>query len=55
MLMDFDFGVGVEQHGKPDLWLYPSKPKGVQTRVAVAASDRRTVDAFQAAALQAGG
>ena len=55
VLMDFDFGVGLEQHGKPDLWLYPSKPKRVQTRVAVAAPDRRTADAFHAAALQAGG
>ncbi len=55
VLMDFDFGVGLGQNGKPDLWLYPGEPQGVQTHVAVAAGDRRAVDAFHAAALRAGG
>lgn len=55
VLMDVDVGVGLGQDGKPDLWLYPGQPQGVQTHVAVAAPDRRAVDAFHTAALWAGG
>jgi catechol 2,3-dioxygenase-like lactoylglutathione lyase family enzyme len=54
VLMDFEFGVGLGQDGKPDLWLYPGEPRGVQTHVAIAAPDRHTVDAFHVSALQAG-
>lgn len=55
VLMDLDFGVGLGQDGKPDVWLYPGQPNGVQTHVAIVAANRRDVDAFHAAALQAGG
>ena len=54
VLMDFDFGVGLGRDGKPDLWLYPGAPGGVDTHVALAAQDRAAVDAFHAAALAAG-
>ncbi len=55
VLMDFDFGVGLGLAGKPDLWLYPGDPRDVQTHIAIAADDRNAVDAFHAAAMQAGG
>jgi len=54
VLMEFDFGVGLGHDGKPDFWLYPGGPGGVETHVAMSAQDRATVDAFSAAAQQAG-
>lgn len=55
VLMEFDFGVGLGKDGKPDLWLYPGEAGRGQTHVALAAPDRQVVDAFHAAAVQAGG
>lgn len=54
VLMSFEFGVGLGRDGMPDLWLYPGDPQGVQTHVAVSAPDRPSVDAFHAAAMNAG-
>jgi catechol 2,3-dioxygenase-like lactoylglutathione lyase family enzyme len=50
--VDKTIGLGVG--GKPDLWLRPSADAVTPTHVAVRASDRKTVDAFHAAALEAG-
>jgi len=46
--------VGLGADGKPDFWLSPGEPQG-PLHVAFAALDRRTVNAFHAAALAAGG
>lgn len=54
VILDADFGVGLGCDGKPDMWLYPGGADGVQTHVAIAAADRPTVDAFHAAAVDAG-
>jgi catechol 2,3-dioxygenase-like lactoylglutathione lyase family enzyme len=45
------FGTG----DKPDFWITEREPYGTGTHVAFAAPDRATVDAFYAAALEAGG
>lgn len=48
--------VGFGEHDKPELWLRPVEQGAVQpTRVAFRAGSREVVDAFHAAALQAGG
>src|SRR5262245_1787355 len=42
--------------GAPALWLYPEKsPTGAATHVAFRAADRRAVDRFHAAGVEAGG
>jgi catechol 2,3-dioxygenase-like lactoylglutathione lyase family enzyme len=46
--------VGLGAKGKPDLWLRPSRHQIDGTHIAFAANDRKTVDAFHAAALAAG-
>jgi catechol 2,3-dioxygenase-like lactoylglutathione lyase family enzyme len=46
---------GLGAGGKPDLWLRPSAGPIAPTHVAFACPDRKTVDAFHAAALKAGG
>ena len=40
---------------KPDFWITEREPYGTGTHIAFAAPDRATVDAFYAAALEAGG
>ena len=45
------FGTG----DKPDFWITEREPYGTGTHIAFAAPDRATVDAFYAAALEAGG
>jgi len=47
-------GAGLGAQGKPDLWLRSSAERIAPTHVAFAAPDRKTVDAFHAAALKAG-
>jgi catechol 2,3-dioxygenase-like lactoylglutathione lyase family enzyme len=53
VLMSFPGVVGMGQAGKPDFWLREGQP-GDAAHVAFA-TDRPTVDAFHAAALEAGG
>jgi catechol 2,3-dioxygenase-like lactoylglutathione lyase family enzyme len=53
VIMEFPFGVGLGTQGKPDFWIGPGT--GAPVHVAFASPDRRTVDAFHAAALAAGG
>ena len=46
---------GLGAGGKPDLWLRPTDQPVAPTHLAFAAENRRTVDAFYAAAIKAGG
>src|SRR5262245_5152286 len=47
---------GFGPQGAPALWLYPAKSaSGATTHVAFRAADRRAVDGFHAAGLEAGG
>ena len=46
-------GFGVA--GKPDFWIREAEPVKPQVHIAFASPDRRSVDAFHAAALRAGG
>lgn len=52
--IDEDFGVGLGDTPKPDLWLYPGEPPDDGAHIALAAADRASVDAFHVAALTAG-
>jgi catechol 2,3-dioxygenase-like lactoylglutathione lyase family enzyme len=57
VVMDFDqwktAGFGTE--GQPTFWLHEREPYGTATHIAFTCDDRATVDAFHAAALEAGG
>jgi catechol 2,3-dioxygenase-like lactoylglutathione lyase family enzyme len=53
IVMQFPQAVGLGVGGKPDFWIGARGPG--KTHVAFAASDRKTVDAFYAAAMAAGG
>ena len=46
---------GFGAHGKPSFWISDGKPASAGLHIAFAAQDRATVDAFYAAALDAGG
>jgi catechol 2,3-dioxygenase-like lactoylglutathione lyase family enzyme len=51
-----DSGAGLGPEGAPVLWLYPSAAgKKSGTHVALRAKDRKSVDRFHAAGLEAGG
>ena len=54
VVMDRPYGVGLGKDGKPDFWI-SDRPSSAPLHVAFAADDRATVDAFHAAALEAGG
>jgi catechol 2,3-dioxygenase-like lactoylglutathione lyase family enzyme len=54
-VVDFGDHVGMGAGGKADLWLAEDPDHARPTHFAFAAPDRRTVDAFHAAALGAGG
>ena len=53
--LPFEETAGMGAAGKPDLWLRPSAGPVAPTHLAFASPDRKTVDAFHAAALKAGG
>ncbi len=53
-LMEFGPAAGLGEAGKPDLWIAAGKPGSI-THVAFTAKDRKTVDAFYAAAIAEGG
>jgi catechol 2,3-dioxygenase-like lactoylglutathione lyase family enzyme len=57
LLMEPRPGIGgFGREGKPDLWISSERePTTENVHVALAAADRATVDAFHAAALEAGG
>ena len=48
-------GAGFGRDGKPAFWIQKGKPPSPMLHVAFAAASREEVDAFHAAALQAGG
>ncbi len=54
VIMEFPDGAGLGAGGKPDFWLTKAEST-TTTHVAFHASDRKSVDAFHAAALAAGG
>jgi catechol 2,3-dioxygenase-like lactoylglutathione lyase family enzyme len=54
VIMDFGEGAGLGAEGKPDFWLGPGQANG-PIHIAFAAKDQKTVDAFYAAAIAAGG
>jgi len=54
VIMDFGEAVGLGSRGKPFFW-FGKSAEGANTHVAFAAPDRKTVDAFYAAAMAAGG
>ena len=55
VVMEFEGVAGFGIGGKPDFWIEQAPAAGSRTHVAFASSDRKSVDAFHAAALQAGG
>jgi catechol 2,3-dioxygenase-like lactoylglutathione lyase family enzyme len=54
LLMDFGEAVGFGSNNKPYFWIGKSDESG-KTHVAFVTADRKTVDAFYAAAIAAGG
>jgi catechol 2,3-dioxygenase-like lactoylglutathione lyase family enzyme len=54
VLMEYEGGVGMGADKKPDLWIAEDPENTRPTHLAFAASSRRAVDAFHAAALAAG-
>lgn len=55
VVMEGDYGAGLGPPGKPVLWLHQSADKPAPLHLAFTAADRKQVDAFYAAALEAGG
>jgi catechol 2,3-dioxygenase-like lactoylglutathione lyase family enzyme len=55
VVMEGPYGVGLGQKNKPSLWMYPTTEKPARLHLAFAAADRRQVDEFYRAALDAGG
>ena len=53
--MEFEEGCGFGPEGKPGFWLIRRDPVGGSAHVAFQSRDRKSVDAFHAAALAAGG
>jgi catechol 2,3-dioxygenase-like lactoylglutathione lyase family enzyme len=53
VVMEFGEGCGLGVKGKPDFWIAPGKQEPLH--IAFRARTRQAVDAFHAAALQAGG
>ena len=55
VIMEFGTMAGLGNDGKPDLWISERGEPSGPLHVAITAPDRETVNAFYAAALQAGG
>src|SRR5688572_30100156 len=55
VIMEFPGTAGLGNAGKPDLWISERDEPSAPIHVAISAPDRETVDAFHAAALEAGG
>jgi predicted lactoylglutathione lyase len=54
-LMSFETATGFGRDDKPDFWVIQREPLQNGVHVALVAADRKTVDAFHAAAVAAGG
>ena len=55
IVMEGPYGLGIGPDGKPSFWLYQSSTKPAPLHLAFVAGSRALVDAFYAAALEAGG
>jgi catechol 2,3-dioxygenase-like lactoylglutathione lyase family enzyme len=55
VVMEGPYGVGFGQKNKPSLWMYASSGKPARLHLAFAAANRKQVDEFYVAALDAGG
>jgi catechol 2,3-dioxygenase-like lactoylglutathione lyase family enzyme len=55
VVMSSPEGVGLGPGGKPVFWIASRPPRSTGVHVAFVAENRRTVEAFHAAALEAGG
>jgi catechol 2,3-dioxygenase-like lactoylglutathione lyase family enzyme len=55
IVMEGEHGLGIGPKGKPALWLYQSDGKPAPLHLAFTAENRKQVQAFHAAALNAGG
>jgi catechol 2,3-dioxygenase-like lactoylglutathione lyase family enzyme len=53
--MEGPYGVGIGRDGKPSLWLHDQGAPAAPMHIAFAARSRAEVDAFHAAAIEAGG
>ena len=54
LVMDVGHAAGFGTDGKPDFWIGDEGEMGKPLHVAIRAKDRKTVDAFYAAAMKAG-
>ncbi len=54
VVMEFPEAIGLGTPGKPDFWISEAKEKPVPLHLAFSAATRAQVDAFYAAALEAG-
>ena len=55
LLMERDGSAGFGRNGKPDFWIHVNRPLSGPTHLAIASSDRATVQAVHTAGLAAGG
>jgi catechol 2,3-dioxygenase-like lactoylglutathione lyase family enzyme len=55
VIMEFPGVVGLGSRGRPFFWIHPGRTGTDTVHVAFQCSDRKAVDAFHAAALEAGG
>jgi catechol 2,3-dioxygenase-like lactoylglutathione lyase family enzyme len=55
VVMEFAHAAAFGQHEKPELWMAQREPAGTGAHVAFRCDDRAAVDAFHAAACDAGG
>jgi catechol 2,3-dioxygenase-like lactoylglutathione lyase family enzyme len=53
--MEYGGSCCLGRDGKSDFWIHGTTPTRTGLHIAFAASDRKTIDAFHAAALKAGG
>jgi catechol 2,3-dioxygenase-like lactoylglutathione lyase family enzyme len=55
VVMEGQYGLGLGQNRKPSLWMYQTTEKPAQLHIAFVAANRKQVDEFYRAALDAGG
>jgi catechol 2,3-dioxygenase-like lactoylglutathione lyase family enzyme len=55
VIMEYGGACGLGRDGKPDFWIHGGKPTTPDLHVAFTSTDRKSVDAFYAAAIKAGG
>lgn len=55
VIMEGQYGIGLGQNGKPSLWMYQTTEKPAHLHLAFVAANRKQVDEFYRAALEAGG